>query len=104
VNQQTTSHWISRASCRSEDPDLWFPTSYIDTLGAAQVEEAKAWCAECPVRIACLEAEMAVEGSRSAYYRNGIRGGLTPDERANLYQRRKRARERAAQAGMGVAA
>ena len=34
--------------CWTEDPDLWFAES------PAQVEQAKAICAPCPLRIACL--------------------------------------------------
>ena len=34
--------------CRVEDPDLWFAET------PAQLETAKALCADCPVRSACL--------------------------------------------------
>ena len=34
--------------CRVEDPDLWFAET------PAQLEEAKAFCGDCPVRSACL--------------------------------------------------
>ena len=34
--------------CRVEDPELWFAER------PAQLEQAKAYCAECPVRAACL--------------------------------------------------
>ena len=34
--------------CRVEDPDLWFAET------PAQLEEAKAFCSDCPVRSACL--------------------------------------------------
>ena len=34
--------------CRVEDPDLWFAES------PAQLEHAKSFCADCPVRAACL--------------------------------------------------
>jgi WhiB family redox-sensing transcriptional regulator len=34
--------------CRVEDPELWFAES------PAQLEQAKSYCAECPMRAACL--------------------------------------------------
>jgi WhiB family redox-sensing transcriptional regulator len=34
--------------CRIEDPDLWFAES------PTQLEQAKVFCADCPVRTACL--------------------------------------------------
>jgi WhiB family transcriptional regulator, redox-sensing transcriptional regulator len=38
--------------CRVEDPDLWFAET------PAKLEEAKALCATCPVRSACLAAAL----------------------------------------------
>jgi len=38
--------------CRVEDPELWFAES------PAQLERAKSFCAECPVRAACLAAAL----------------------------------------------
>jgi len=44
---------ISRLSpddlpCRVQDPDLWFAET------PAELEQAKKYCAQCPVRVACL--------------------------------------------------
>lgn len=41
--------------CRVEDPDLWFAES------PAQLEQAKAHCADCPVREACLAGALRRE-------------------------------------------
>ena len=41
--------------CRVEDPELWFGES------PAQLELAKSFCAECPVRDACLAGALARE-------------------------------------------
>ncbi len=38
--------------CRVQDPDLWFAES------PAQLEQAKSFCADCPVRNACLEGAL----------------------------------------------
>ncbi|WP_043573896.1 WhiB family transcriptional regulator [Actinopolyspora erythraea] len=70
----TNTDWQHRASCRDEDPELFFPVSEVGP-GAQQVQQAKAICAKCPVSSECL-----------AYaQRNGldfgIFGGMTPEER-----------------------
>lgn len=76
--------WRSRAACRGEDPELFFPVGSSEPAALAQIAGAKAICARCPVREACL---------RFALYTGqdyGIWGGLTEDERRRL-QRRERA-------------
>ena len=68
------SDWRDLASCRDEDPELFFP---ISTTGPAlvQVERARAVCRRCSVVDQCLR--WALSTGQSA----GIWGGLTPDER-----------------------
>jgi WhiB family redox-sensing transcriptional regulator len=41
--------WRNRAACKGVDPDIFYPVS------DEEAEEAKAICALCPVREACLE-------------------------------------------------
>ncbi|HLI37900.1 MAG TPA: WhiB family transcriptional regulator [Streptosporangiaceae bacterium] len=77
--------WRSRAACRGEDPELFFPVGSSGPAALRQVAAAKAVCARCPVRDACLGFAL----STGQDY--GIWGGLTEDER-----RRLRRRERAA--------
>ncbi|WKV74748.1 WhiB family transcriptional regulator [Streptomyces sp. PCS3-D2] len=50
---------------------------------------AKDLCADCPVRLRCLDQALREEGTTPPGYRSDIRGGLTPSERAALsgYQR-----------------
>lgn len=38
--------------CRADDPDLWFADS------PTQLEQAKALCASCPIRLRCLDAAL----------------------------------------------
>jgi len=81
-----TDHWDWQmdAACRGEDSATFFHPE--GERGAARVvrqNRAKAICAECPVRQACLEHALAV---REPY---GIWGGLGEDELADLYQKRK---------------
>ena len=71
------TRWTDYAACRRHDPELFFPVSEVGT-GARQVRAAKAVCAGCPVRDACLDHALRTLPS------DGIWGGTTPDERAAL--------------------
>ncbi|MGJ3562139.1 WhiB family transcriptional regulator [Streptomyces sp. INA 01156] len=74
--------WRTRAACRDEDPDLFFP---IGTSGSAllQTERAKAVCRRCPVREQCLD--WAMESGQSL----GVWGGTSETERRALRRRLK---------------
>lgn len=69
--------WRERASCTSEDPELFFP---IGVGGPARYQAtiAKRVCDHCPVRNECLQ--WALE-SRQDY---GVWGGHTEEERRDL--------------------
>lgn len=69
--------WRRRAACAGEDLELFFP---FGSAGPAltQIAAAKAICARCPVRQACLR--YAVTTGQG----HGIWGGLTEDERRGL--------------------
>jgi WhiB family transcriptional regulator, redox-sensing transcriptional regulator len=74
--------WIGRAACR-EEPD---PGYLAERTGNAvqnknQEQRAKEICAECPVRIECLDHAMTVPES------GGIWGGLNDRERDHLAKR-----------------
>ena len=77
--------WRSRAICRDEDPELWFP---LGTTGPAerQIEEAKAVCRRCAVTSDCLH--FALKSGSDA----GVWGGLSEDERRALKRRTARQR------------
>ena len=81
--------WRHEAACRDEDPELFFP---IGNTGPAiaQIEEAKAVCARCPVATPCLQ--WAIESGQDA----GVWGGLSEDERRALKRRAARNRARMA--------
>lgn len=64
--------WAQRALCREVDPDAWFPE------GGSNGVEAKAICQRCDVRTQCLEYALR-NGERE-----GIWGGLGPNQRAQL--------------------
>jgi WhiB family transcriptional regulator, redox-sensing transcriptional regulator len=80
-------HWLNRAECGDEDPELFFP---IGTTGPAQlqIEDAKAVCRRCGVRDKCLQ--WALDKGEDS----GVWGGLSEDERRALKGKRARARAR----------
>ena len=73
--------WREAAACRYLDPELFFPLS-VTGRGAAEAGQAKAVCARCPVRQACLDFAL-VTGQEF-----GIWGGR--DERELRLLRRER--------------
>jgi WhiB family redox-sensing transcriptional regulator len=77
--------WRDRAACLDEDPELFFP---IGTSGPAQaqIEDAKAVCARCPVLAECRT--WALENPNLAGF--GVFGGLSEDERKTEVRRRRR--------------
>ncbi|MEY2243496.1 WhiB family transcriptional regulator [Streptomyces sp. SAS_267] len=84
-------NWREGASCRTVDPDLFFP---IGNTGPAllQIQEAKAVCAGCPVREECLR--WALDTGQTV----GVWGGTSEAERRALARRRSRGRPRSTSA------
>lgn len=72
--------WTDRAICHGADPELWFPIGYGNEF-TTQIDEAKAICADCPVREACLNEALS-------NHLGGIWGGTTDEERRNIHYRR----------------
>lgn len=70
--------WRQRAACRGIDPDIFYPAS------EDEADEAKAICAQCPVREACLEYALA---NRE---RDGVWGGATERERRRMIRQRRK--------------
>jgi WhiB family redox-sensing transcriptional regulator len=70
--------WRQRAACRGVDPDVFYPVS------DEEAEAAKAICAQCTVREACLEYALA---NRE---RDGVWGGATERERRRLIRQRRK--------------
>lgn len=80
--------WRTYASCREADPDLFFPAG--DTgQSAYQAEEAKAICRTCPVMATCLQRALETN-------QQGVWGGTTERERANIRRRKARSNAPAA--------
>lgn len=77
--------WRDQAACRDVDTDLFFP---VQQTSEREWELARAICRHCPVKAECLDAALSFEGAD----RQGMWAGMTPDERARLVKRRRRAR------------
>ena len=75
------THWEHRAECLGEDPELFFPIG-SGTDAAKQTAQAKAVCAQCPVRAECRRKADTVHAN------DGVWGQLTPFERANVRRAR----------------
>ncbi|MHB1923365.1 MAG: WhiB family transcriptional regulator [Acidimicrobiales bacterium] len=81
----TEPEWRRQASCRLMPAEMFFP---VGTSGVAveDLAAAKAVCAVCDVRVACLD--YAVE-TRQEF---GIWGGADEEERRSLVRRVRQAR------------
>jgi WhiB family transcriptional regulator, redox-sensing transcriptional regulator len=66
--------WWALAACQTASPELFFP---VTETGPAQLQvaRAKAICADCRVRLDCLDYAM------STHQVHGIWGGLSESER-----------------------
>jgi len=74
------SPWIADARCRGMNPELF----YADRFGTQDVAQAKAVCAECPVRDECLQHAL------DTFERFGVWGGATVRERRSMRRRKLR--------------
>lgn len=74
--------WSARGACRSSDltPDAWFPISPTDP----KIEQAKAVCMDCPVRITCLLESLVMPGTW------GIWGGWDDMQRRDALNETRR--------------
>lgn len=66
--------WRDQGVCRTEDPEIFFASN----------DEAKAYCARCPVTADCLQ--FALDNRIT----DGVFGGLDEDERRTLNRRTHR--------------
>lgn len=70
--------WHAEALCAQTDANLWF-----NELGENTAPLAKAICAQCPVRIQCLN--YALDNNE----KHGIFGGTDPRERRAMRRKRR---------------
>ena len=81
-----TGDWRSRAACRNQDPELFFPIGTTDRA-LVQLQKAKAVCQTCPVQQPCLEWVLRSEpiGQEA-----GVCAGFSEGERRSLKRRAAR--------------
>ncbi len=72
--------WRKRAGCKGLDVELFYPAPEDES----EANEAKAICAQCPVRQACLEYALAHRE------REGVWGGMTERERRRIVRQRRK--------------
>lgn len=79
---ETADSWMRQANCLDQDPELFFP---IGKTGSSvhQIQDAKAVCSECPVRIECLNKAVSIDAE-------GIWGGTTEDDRRAMKRSQRR--------------
>lgn len=70
--------WRQKAACQGLDPEIFYPPS------EEEAEEARAICAQCPVRQLCLEHALTHRE------RDGVWGGRTERERRRLLRQRRK--------------
>ena len=80
VSPMIATTWRKQAACRGLDVEAFYPVTEDD----ADAAEAKAVCAVCPVRQACLEHALAHRE------REGIWGGTTERERRRIVRQRRK--------------
>jgi WhiB family redox-sensing transcriptional regulator len=81
--------WFDDASCRGLDIKLFFPERHQPQL----IKEARAICAECPVRAECREYSLDLHETYEIF---GVWGGWTHRERVNELRGNNRVAARSA--------
>lgn len=79
--QAADTSWMLQGSCATEDPELFFPVG-DGPAAQAQIAQARAVCAGCPMLARCLEYGMTQEF--------GVWGGTSEAERRRLRQQSAR--------------
>ncbi|HEX9711289.1 MAG TPA: WhiB family transcriptional regulator [Actinomycetota bacterium] len=76
--------WQNYAACRGENPDWFFAPNHLENKDERHAREAraKATCARCPVRQACLAFAIATREP------HGVWGGMNETERRNVISKR----------------
>lgn len=81
----SVNNWARRAACLNTPIEVMHPTSG-PTSGRTCYEAARRFCVSCPVSERCLLDAQRDEKGNNAAARVGMRGGLTPPQRAGLYR------------------
>ncbi len=85
--RELRADWRKAAECLHYDPELFHPLSERGAVAEAQIAEAKAVCAVCPVRVECLAHALGINEAKRGYPVQGIWGGTSESERRGLTRR-----------------
>ena len=77
------SDWRTRALCKDEDLEMFFPSG-SSMQYVAQVIAAKAVCDKCPVKVECRDAAFQFDNEY------GVWAGLSEEERKIMRKGQKR--------------
>jgi WhiB family redox-sensing transcriptional regulator len=77
LSADLASPWMANARCRDLPPAVFFPSD------GAGVEVARRYCAECPVRMECLEYAL------QHHIDHGVWGGASERERRRIARSRR---------------
>jgi WhiB family redox-sensing transcriptional regulator len=77
--------WRHLAACRELDTNLFFPVGSKASTVIDDIAKAKAVCADCPVRLPCLQFALV---SNQEY---GVWGGYDEEERRGLRRQWRKA-------------
>ncbi len=84
------ANWRESAACLHAPTEVFFDDIWPAEGGFHELNLVFAkemHCHDCPVRRACLEAEMEMERGNEAADRHGLRGFLTPGQREAIEKR-----------------
>jgi hypothetical protein len=76
---------MTTPACTQYPPDWWFRDKRPGNPPAGDTLKAIAICrTECALTERCLAEALAMEAERGDWYRHGVWGGTTPEERTAL--------------------
>lgn len=84
-------NWRDYAACIGVPTEFYFIEKQ-GSDGGSETAMAKRICSTCPVRRQCLDAALYAERNVGPRLRFGIRGGLPPRKRAELWSRLQKQR------------
>lgn len=99
MNLRRLPKWSEQAACAglaTRDRDLWTPAEDTPEERGFELHLARMICAQCPVRVECVNDELAMLDQVAP---ESMRGGLTPDELVEAAKFRGMPYRRRAQCG-----
>jgi hypothetical protein len=80
---QRAQPWVKQAACR----ELELTQVFFHDRNTRRLDQAREYCAKCPVRTECCEQALVEEAGYAVEMRHGIRGWTTPAQRESIDRR-----------------